>query len=126
MDLLKDHLNNIVAAATQLAASSTPLAELSASLSISIDTVVTQAQEIAQLHQQITALNKISGGKLNDVGTSGATGTNPYVCPHCTVVGCSAPHKKNSCFFNPQKMTDRKEVAQKLMDDKGVACKDEE
>ena len=46
------------------------------------------------------------------------------VCPHYAVVGHSAPHKKNACYFDPKKMTDRREWDRKLMDKKGVACKD--
>ena len=44
--------------------------------------------------------------------------------PHCAVVGRSAPYKKNACYFYPKKMTDRRGGGCKLMDKKGVACKD--
>ena len=45
------------------------------------------------------------------------------VYPLCTVVERSAPHKKNACYFDPKKMTDKREWACKLMGKKGVACK---
>ena len=45
---------------------------------------------------------------------------------HCEAVGRTAPHRKNVCYFYPRKMTDQKEWAQKLMDKKGVTCKDNE
>ena len=44
------------------------------------------------------------------------------MCPHCAAVGLTSPHKKNSYYFDPKKMTYRKEWARKLMDKKGVAC----
>ena len=46
--------------------------------------------------------------------------------PHCVAVGCSDPHKKNACYFDPKNMMDRREWARKLMDEKVVAFKDEE
>ena len=45
------------------------------------------------------------------------------MCPHCAVVRRSTSHKNNACYFDPEKMTDRREWAFKLMDKKGVACK---
>ena len=125
MDSLEGYLDNIAAAATKSVATSTPLAKLSASLAISVDTVATQAKEIAQLYRKNTAFKKKSGGKANDGGTTNLEST-PFVCPHWAAVGRSTPHKKNTCFFDPQKMTDRKDWARKLMDDKGVVCKDNE
>ena len=46
MDSLEGYLYNIAAAATQAAANGGPLAELAASLEISVDTVARQQQEI--------------------------------------------------------------------------------
>ena len=46
------------------------------------------------------------------------------VCPHCAAVGSLAPHKRGSCYFDPKKMTDRREWDRKLMYKKVVACKD--
>ena len=65
---------------------------------------------------QAASVRTFSGGVL--VGTT--------VCTHCVAVGCAAPHRKNACYFEPMKMTDQKEWAQKLMDEKGEACKDDE
>ena len=47
------------------------------------------------------------------------------MCPHCAAVGRSATPKKGSCYSNPLKMTDKREWDWKLMDEKGVVCKDE-
>ena len=63
----------------------------------------------------------VSVGALPGGGLVGTT-----VCTHCEAVGRTAPHRKNACYFNPRKMTDRKDWAQKLIDEKGVACKDDE
>ena len=38
------------------------------------------------------------------------------VCPHCAAVGRSAPHKKCSCYFDPKKMTEPRQLDFKLMD----------
>ena len=46
MDSIEGYLDNIVAAATQTAANGGPLAELAASLAISVNTVDRQQQEI--------------------------------------------------------------------------------
>ena len=45
---------------------------------------------------------------------------------HCAAVGCIAPHKKNSCYFDPKNMTERREWARKLMDKKEVECNGDE
>ena len=47
------------------------------------------------------------------------------ICVHYEAVGRTAPHGK-TCFFDPQKMTDRKEWARELMEKNGVPCKDDE
>ena len=56
MDLLEGYLDNIYAVATQIFAKGGPLAELAASLAISVDTVARQQQEIKCLYKQINAL----------------------------------------------------------------------
>ena len=48
------------------------------------------------------------------------------ICTHFEAVGRTALHRKNVCYFDPKKMTDRKEWDRKLMDEKGVTCKDDE
>ena len=60
-DSLEVYLDNISAAATQAVAKVGPLAELSASLSISIDTVVAQQKEIKRIYKQINAIKKKQG-----------------------------------------------------------------
>ena len=49
LDSLEGYLENIAMAATQTAATSTPLEELAASLAVSVDTVVRQHIEIKRL-----------------------------------------------------------------------------
>ena len=58
MDSLEGYLDNISAVATQTAANRGPLAELAASLVISMDTVYRQQKEINRLYEQIHALKK--------------------------------------------------------------------
>ena len=55
MDLLEEYLDNIAAAATQNAVEGGPIAELGASLAISVDTVARQQQEIKRLSKQVNA-----------------------------------------------------------------------
>ena len=55
MDSLERYLDNIAAAATQNAVKGGPLAELGASLVISVDTVARQQQEIKRLSEQVNA-----------------------------------------------------------------------
>ena len=104
MDSLEGYLDNIDVAATQTAANRGPLAELAAGMAISVDTVARQQQEIKRLSKQVNALKKretqtVSVGTLS-VGTT--------VCTHCESVGRTAPDRKNACYFDPRKMTDRK------------------
>ena len=68
MDSLEGYLDNISAAATQTAAKGGPIAELVASLVISVDTVAIQQQEIKCLSEQINTLKKI-GTQAASVGT---------------------------------------------------------
>ena len=57
-------------------------------------------------------------------GTTAGGGMTGNVCSHCAVVRISDPHKKNACYFDPKKMTDSREWDRKFMEEKGVACKD--
>ena len=122
MDSLEGYLDNIASAATQTAENGGPLPELSASLDISVDTVARQHQEIKRLSEQINALKKkgtqVTSGDTLSVGTT--------IYAHCEAVGRTAPHRKNACYFDPQKMIDRKYWARKLMEEKGVKCEDNE
>ena len=122
LDSLKGYLDNIAEAATQTAANGGPLAELAASLAISVDTVAKQHLEIKRLLEQINAL-KNKGAS----GTSGATvpGGNNIPCKHCEAVGQTAPHRRNSCYFDPRKNKDRKYWSKRLMEEKGITFNDE-
>ena len=112
-------------AATQNVAKGGPLAELAASLAISIDTVARHQQEIKRMYKQINTIKK-RGTQASRIGTEAVVGLTGDMCPQCAAVGRTAPHTNNSCYFDPKKMTDRREWARKLMDKKGVACNDDE
>ena len=58
IDSLEGYLDNIAAAATQTAAKGGPLAELAASLEISVDTGTIHQQEINRFYEQIKAPKK--------------------------------------------------------------------
>ena len=58
MDSLEGSLNNIAAAATQTADQGGPLAELTASLAVSVNTVARQQQEIKRLTAPVNAFKK--------------------------------------------------------------------
>ena len=126
MDSLDGYLENIAAAATQTSAKGGPLVELVASLAISVDTVARQQKEIKRLLDQINALkNRVT--QASGIGSfPGGVLMGTAVCTHCEAVGRTAPHRENICCFNTRKMTERKEWARKLMDEKVVMCKDEE
>ena len=125
LDSLGGYLENIAASEIKTVAKGGPLTELAASLAISFDTVVPQQQEIKCLYEHINALKK-RGMQAYSVGKLAGGGLLGTVCTHCEAVGRTTPHRKNACYFDPRKMTDRKEWDQKLMDKKGVACKDDE
>ena len=92
LDSLEGCLDNIAAAATQTAANGDPLAEVAASLAISVDTVARQQLNIKRLSEQISAL-KNKGASV----TSGATvpAGNNIICKHCGAVGQKAPYRRN-------------------------------
>ena len=70
LDSLEWYLDNISAAATQMAANGTPLAELAARLAVSVGTVARQKIDIKRLTEHINALEK-KGGAV----TAGVPGT---------------------------------------------------
>ena len=115
-------MDNIAAAATQTAANGGPLAELASSMEIKVDTVARHQQDIKRFSEQISALKK----KGTSV-TGGATvlGGDNLVCKHCESVGRTAPHRRNSCYFDPRKNPDRKDLARQLMEEKRVKFNDE-
>ena len=126
MDLLEGYLDNIAAVATQTVAKGIQLAELAASLEISVDTVARQQQEIKRMYENINALKK-RGTQAASVGAFPGGGlVGGTVCTHCEAVGRTVPHRKNLCYFEPINMTDQKEWDRKMMDEKGVTCKDDE
>ena len=61
LDSLEGYLDTIASAATQTAATGTPLAELASSLAVSVDTVSRQQIEIKQLTEDINSLRKKGG-----------------------------------------------------------------
>ena len=69
---------------------------------------------------------KKKGTQASSIGTTVGGVLTGNVCPQSAKVGRTAPHKKNSCSFDPNRMTDIREWACRLMDEKGVACNDEE
>ena len=74
------------------------------------------------MYEQINALKKI-GTQAASIGTlPGEVLVGTTVYTHCESVDRTAPHRNNACYFDPINMTDRKEWAQKMMDEKGVAC----
>ena len=66
LDSLEGYLDNIAAAATQTAANRCPLAELAASLAVSMDTVAREQPEIKSLTEHINALKKKGGTVANE------------------------------------------------------------
>ena len=96
MDSLEGYLENIAAAAMQTAANRGLLAELSASLAISVNTVAIHQQEIKFLSEQVNDLkNKGASATSGDI----LPGGNNTICTHCEAVGCTLPHKKNLVTF---------------------------
>ena len=100
--------------------------ELSESLVISVDTVARQQQEIKRLYEHINNLKNrgTQAASVKIFPGGGLVGTT--VCTHCEAFGRTAPHRNNACYSDPRNLTDQKEWARKLMDKKGVACKDDE
>ena len=93
LDLLESYLDNIAAASTQTAATGTPLAEFSASLAVSVDTVARQQIDIKRLTEHINALR---GNCVSITASVPNTGdNNATTCKHCKAVGRSVPHRNN-------------------------------
>ena len=113
LDSLESYLDNIAATATQTVAKGGPLAELSASLAISIDTVARQKQEIKRLYEQINAMKYIGTQASNSRTAAGVVHTW-NVFPHCAAVGRTAPHQNNFCYFDPKNDDGQKGVGAKI------------
>ena len=126
MDLIEGYLDNIAVVATQTASKGGTLAELAASLEISVDTVMIYQQEIKRFSEQVNAL-KNRGTQATSFRTlPRGVLVRTTVCTHCEAVGRTDPVRKNACYFNPRKITHRKERARKLMDENVVGFKDDE
>ena len=67
IDSLEGYLENIAAAATQTVAKGGPLAELAASIAISVDTVAQHKQKIKCLYEHINAMKK-RGTQASSIG----------------------------------------------------------
>ena len=89
LDLMEGYLDNITAAATQTAATGTPLSELTASLAVSVDTVDRQQIEIKRLTEHINALRKKGVSSTAIVPNTGDN--NATTCKHCKAVGRMYP-----------------------------------
>ena len=118
MDALGGYLNNIAATATQMADPGVPLAELAASLTVSVDTIARQQQKIKRLTAQLHAFTKKGPQETKDKEQE------KLICKKIEAVGRTTPHGKK-CFFDPKNMNDRKEWARELMENNGVPCKDD-
>ena len=92
---------------------------------ISVDTLASQQQEINLLYEQINAMKK-RGTQASSIGKMAGGGMVGNVLPKFAAVGHTTPHKKNSCYFDPKNMTERREWSRKLMNEKVMACKDDE
>ena len=119
MDSLEGYLNNIASAATQTADMGGLLAELEASLAVSVYTVARQQQDIKRLTAQVNAFTKKGPHETKEKEREN------MIYKNCEAVGRTTPHGKK-CFFDPKKMTNRKERVQELMEKNGVPCKDDE
>ena len=125
LDSLEGYLDNIAAATTQTADTGGPLAELAASLAVSVDTVARQQIEIKRLTDQINAQNKKGGAFTAGVPGTGGNNSNSPNCKHCAEVGRSAPHRNNKCYFDPRKNKERMGWATKLMEANVIVFNDE-
>ena len=112
------------AAATQTSANGYPLAELAASLGVSVDTVARQQIEIKRLTEHINTLKKKGGTVTAGVPGKGGTNSNSMQYKHCAAVGQSAPHRNNKCYFDPRKNKERMGWAKRLMEGKRIVFND--
>ena len=122
IDLLEGYLDNITESATQTAATGTPLAELVASLAVSVDTMARQQIEIKRLTEHINALREKGVSVTASVPSTGDN--NATTCKHGKAVGRSAPHRNNHCYFDPRKNKHILDWAAKLMEAKGIVFND--
>ena len=100
--------------ATQTEDNGGPLAELAASLAVSMTMVARQQLEIKQLTEHINPLKKKGGAVTN--GVTGTGGYNFPPCKNCKAVGQTAPHRNNRCYFDLRKNKDRQVWEKQLME----------
>ena len=91
--------------------------------------VSSYSSDLSGYCRQTAARNQVFYEVFNSLkkrGTQAArVGTFPggtTICTHCEEVGRTASHRKNACYFEQKKLTDRNEWARKLMDEKGMTC----
>ena len=125
IDSLEGYIDNIAAAAKQTAANFVPLAELAASLAVSVDRVARQQIDIKRLTEHINALKKKGGSVTAGVPVTGGTNSNSPQCKHCAAVGRTAPHQNNKCYFDPRKNKQRMGWAKQLMEATVIVFNDE-
>ena len=89
MDSLEGYLNNIAAAAIHTADPDGPLAELAASLAVSVDTVTRQKQEIKRLTAQVNAFNRKGPQETKEKEQ------NNMIYKYCEAVGRTTPNGKS-------------------------------
>ena len=77
LDSVEGYLDNIAAAATQMADNGGPLAQLSAILEVSVDTIARQRMETKRLTEHINALKKKGGAVTAGVPGTGGNNSNP-------------------------------------------------
>ena len=99
------------------------MAELAASLAVSVDTVSRQQLDIKRLTEHINALKK-KGGSVT-AGVPGTGWNNSPQCKHFAEVGRMDPHRNNKCYFDPSKNKERMGWEKRFMEEKGVLFNDE-
>ena len=126
---LEGYLDNIAAAstqtaaATQTAANGVPLADLAASLELSVDTVSRQQIKIKNLTEHNNSLKKKGGSVTAGVTKTGRN--NSPQCKHYAAVGRTAPHRNNKCYFDQRKNKERMGWAKRIIEAKRVLFNDE-
>ena len=113
VDMLAGYLDNISAAAT-MTGRSTELSDLTASMTILVDTNASQAKVLKQMRDQINDF-------CNNNHQADASGPPRTVCPHCTAAGGNVLHAKYECLFNPKSIKNIPTWAKELMKAKEVA-----
>ena len=128
LDSLEGYLDNIAAAAKQTAANGVPLAELAelaASLAVSVDTVARKQINIKRLIEHINALKNKGGAVTVGVPGTGGTNSNSPKFKHCAEVGRLATHHNSKCYFDPRKNKERMGWSKRLIKAKGIVFNDE-